>query len=239
MEAAPSPDTAAPGARARGMNERRLRLVRAAKELINERENGEFSMPELAARAGLSLATPYNLFGSKAAILEAVFQREIEHFHQVYSSIAPAAPVERVLATIDHLLAVFERKPHFYRSLSRGMTALGASETSRLIVPLSDMLFRPLVEGLIEDGTIVLDLSPDILTRHVTRLYEATMAQWVRRGWGAERMRDELRTGIVIACIGVRRRISRPIARGAPSIRACGSHARIRLIGFCPSYNAL
>ncbi|TZG24697.1 TetR/AcrR family transcriptional regulator [Sphingomonas montanisoli] len=203
MEAAPNEDLTPAGARARGMNERRQRLVRAAKELINERENGEFSMPELAARAGLSLATPYNLFGSKAAILEAVFQREIEHFHAVYATIAPAPPVDRVLAVIEHLLQVLERKPHFYRALSRGMATLGAAESSRLISPLSDLLLRPLVEGLVDDGAIRLDLPKSMLTAQITRMYEATMQRWVRRGWDDVRMRSEMRAAILIVCLGM------------------------------------
>ena len=39
-------------------------------------------MPELAKRAGLSLAAPYNLFGSKAAVLAQVFDRLVRGFHR-------------------------------------------------------------------------------------------------------------------------------------------------------------
>lgn len=55
------------GKRQQGIEERRRRLIWAAGELILENDEGAFSMPDLARRAGLSLATPYNLFGSKAA----------------------------------------------------------------------------------------------------------------------------------------------------------------------------
>ena len=41
----------------------------AARALILEGGRGDFSMPALAEAAGVSLVTPYNLFGSKANIL--------------------------------------------------------------------------------------------------------------------------------------------------------------------------
>lgn len=82
MTARPSEDQFGTSKRQRGVEERRRRLVKAASELIEERDDGSFSMPELAKRAGLSLATPYNLFGSKAAVLAQVFDRLVRGFHR-------------------------------------------------------------------------------------------------------------------------------------------------------------
>jgi len=76
--------TGLPSARATGKDHRRARLIRAARDLITERADGSFSMQELAARAELSLATPYNLLGSKAAILQEVYRAETEGFRTSY-----------------------------------------------------------------------------------------------------------------------------------------------------------
>ena len=70
-------------------DERRRRLVQAARELLNEADGGAFSMSTLAQRAGLSLATPYNLFGSKAAIVNVDFQNaytRIDEFRTAYET---------------------------------------------------------------------------------------------------------------------------------------------------------
>src|SRR5271168_2287443 len=53
------------GRREAGKRERRRRIIEAARALIRETGNAGLSMRALAARAGVSLATPYNLFGSK------------------------------------------------------------------------------------------------------------------------------------------------------------------------------
>ena len=47
---------------------RRRNLALAAQALIRERGDAGFSMAQLAERAGVSPATPYNLVGSKAAL---------------------------------------------------------------------------------------------------------------------------------------------------------------------------
>ena len=54
-----------------GKAERRRLIISAARDLIRETGNAGLSMRGLAARAGVSLATPYNLFGSKRAIVVA------------------------------------------------------------------------------------------------------------------------------------------------------------------------
>src|SRR5262249_33961999 len=100
--------------RARAKDERRTRIVKAAAKLLAEREDGSFSMQELAARANLSPATPYNLFGTKAAILQEVFRIETEGFQRHYAVLRQAPPVERVLGTVDQILSVYVRKPRFF-----------------------------------------------------------------------------------------------------------------------------
>ncbi|MFX8339372.1 helix-turn-helix domain-containing protein, partial [Acinetobacter baumannii] len=54
--------------------ERRSRIIKAARDLIRETGDAGLSMRALAAKAGVSLATPYNLFGSKRAVLVAVLE---------------------------------------------------------------------------------------------------------------------------------------------------------------------
>ena len=52
--------------------ERRHRIIAAARDLIKETGDTGLSMRAIAARAGVSLTTPYNLFGSKRAIVIAL-----------------------------------------------------------------------------------------------------------------------------------------------------------------------
>jgi AcrR family transcriptional regulator len=189
--------------RARGKGHRRARLIQAARDLIAEREDGNFSMPELAARAGLSLATPYNLFGSKAAILSTVFRAETEGFRRTDKPVQRKPPVERVMATVAHTIRVFISNPRFYRSLSRSLSALGPDEMRKLILPLAEAMFLPLVEELIADGAIAVDVSAAIITAHLQRTFESIFLRWAVLEWDEQGFRDELRAGFALTFLGL------------------------------------
>ena len=54
-----------------GKSKRRREILAAARDLMRQSDDLGFSMRTLADRAGVSIATPYNLFGSKQAWLSA------------------------------------------------------------------------------------------------------------------------------------------------------------------------
>ena len=79
------------GRREAGKAERRARIIQAARDLIRDTGDAGLSMRALAARAGVSLATPYNLFGSKRAIVMAVLQ-DVREFIDRVSNLPAAGP---------------------------------------------------------------------------------------------------------------------------------------------------
>jgi AcrR family transcriptional regulator len=205
MTAKPGVEADPPGARASGKGHRRARLIRAARELITERDDGNFSMQELAARAGLSLATPYNLLGSKAAILQEVYRAETEGFRRTSTSKSAhrKPPVELVMATVEHTYRVFANNPKFYRNLSRSLSALGPDEMRRLIVPLAETMLQPLVEELIAADAIAVSVSPAVITTHLLRIFESTFLHWAALEWDEQHLRRELRAGFALTFLGL------------------------------------
>jgi AcrR family transcriptional regulator len=192
-----------PSPRARGKDHRRARLIRAARDLMAERVDGNFSMQELATRAGLSLATPYNLLGSKAAIIQQVFRVETQGFRLVSTSGKRMAPVERVMATVEHTLAVIASKPRFYRNLSRNLSALDPEEMRRLILPFADTMLLPMVEDLVAEGAISVAVSPRLITTHLQHIFESTFQHWAILGWQQRLFRKELRAGFALTFLGL------------------------------------
>jgi AcrR family transcriptional regulator len=78
----------------------RQRVINAAERLLREGK-AEFSMRELASEAGVSFATPFNQFGSKAAIMHALAERRIELMAKRFSAQPPLPnAAERVLLAV-------------------------------------------------------------------------------------------------------------------------------------------
>ena len=90
----------------------RVRVLDAAERLLRAGGTAEFSMRDLAAEAGLSFATPFNQFGSKTAIMQALSARRIDAMAERFARAAPASDaVDRVLAAVDIAVSVLLEEP--------------------------------------------------------------------------------------------------------------------------------
>jgi AcrR family transcriptional regulator len=101
---------AAVGRREAGKAERRKRIIHAARDLIRETGNVGLSMRALAARAGVSLATPYNLFGSKRAIVLAVLD-DVREYHDRFAHLRSTDPLERLFGAVDIAIDFLRGRP--------------------------------------------------------------------------------------------------------------------------------
>ena len=96
--------------------ERRRRIIAAARDLIKETGDTGLSMRAIAARAGVSLTTPYNLFGSKRAIVIALLE-DVREFHERFSQLHRVGATDRIFQAVSISLAYLADDPEFYRTL--------------------------------------------------------------------------------------------------------------------------
>lgn len=101
----------------------RNRVIDAAERLLRDGK-AEFSMRDLATEAGVSFATPFNQFGSKAAIMFALSARRIALMQKKFAQAArPDTAMHRVLLAVDIAASVMLSAPAVNRAV---MAALGA-----------------------------------------------------------------------------------------------------------------
>jgi AcrR family transcriptional regulator len=95
----------------------RQHVIDAAERLLRD-GNAGFSMRDLAAEAGVSFATPFNQFGSKAAIMHALAERRIDTMTTRYSQQPLRAnAVDRVLLAISIAAAGMLEEPVVNRAV--------------------------------------------------------------------------------------------------------------------------
>ena len=82
----------------------RQRVLDAAEHLLEVGER-DFSMRDLAAAAGVSFATPFNQFGSKAAIMYALSERRIGAMAARYAGMKPPGDALQRIACAVHCAA--------------------------------------------------------------------------------------------------------------------------------------
>ncbi|GGE04595.1 hypothetical protein GCM10011390_24470 [Aureimonas endophytica] len=95
----------------------RQRVIDAAERLLRDGK-ADFSMRDLAAGAGVSFATPFNQFGSKAAIMHALSQRRIEAMtRRLAGSPVPPDAAGRIFLAVDIAAAVMCEEPAVNRTV--------------------------------------------------------------------------------------------------------------------------
>jgi AcrR family transcriptional regulator len=197
----------------RGKRERRERILDAAEALVREAGGVAFGMRELAERAGLSQATPFNLFGSKGAILAALVERSLEVQHRELAATRGADPMDRVLQLADRTVRAYTEDEALYRPLLRALVgASGRGAPAPLLEPCTE-LWRASLREAEQGGLLDPDLDVDLVARQLHLEYRAGLLLWVSgetddRGW-----RLHVVHGVTLVLLAVVREPLRPRLR--------------------------
>lgn len=175
---ASKPEAAPLGRREAGKAERRRRIIHAARDLIRETGNAGLSMRALAARAGVSLATPYNLFGSKRAIALAVLD-DVREYQGRFAGLRAKEPLDRLFAAVDMAVAYYVKDPQFYRTVWASVFDASDDIRSQIYSPERDAFWRGLVEAAAQAGVLAPDVDIDLLFKALDRSFGAAMLEWV------------------------------------------------------------
>jgi AcrR family transcriptional regulator len=113
------------------LRERNRQLARdivldAAERLLQTGETADFSMRALAVEAGVGFATPFNHFGSKNAIMQALSFRLIARMAARFRNEAPDGDsIDRVLAMGQISVALLLEKPDVHKAVVGSLSVAG------------------------------------------------------------------------------------------------------------------
>lgn len=175
--AAPEPAVSL-GRREAGKAERRRRIIQAARDLIRETGNPGLSMRALAAKAGVSLATPYNLFGSKRAIVLAVLD-DVREYQDRFAHLRSSDPLERMFAALDLAIEFYVDDPQFYKTLWAAVSDASDDVRSEIYNQQRNEFWRGLVFDAADTGVIATHVDVELLFRALDRSFGAAILEWV------------------------------------------------------------
>lgn len=174
------------------METRRSILVSAARALIREKADAGFSMNELAKKAGVSYATPYNLVSTKANLLALVVEEEFLLFRAKMEKVGDVDPLTRLLSAIDRLAEHYADDQPFYFGLFRAAGSAGESSIGAVMQSEGRALFLGLVRGAIAQRPATDAMSAERITDVLLRVMRGTVEAWYVERWTFDRFRNEL-----------------------------------------------
>lgn len=170
------------GRREQAKAERRLRILGAARDLIRETGDTNLSMRTIAKRAKVSLATPYNLFGSKRAVVLAVLEDERD-FAERFASLHPTNAIDHIFQALTLAVGYYTDDPDFYLTLWKALLDTSGKEGGGLSTPQrraqSHALWRTLLEKAQRDGFLEREISADALERSLAHTFNGVMLSWI------------------------------------------------------------
>ena len=179
----------------------RRQIIQAARDLIHDTGNAGLSMRRLAARAGVSFATPYNLFGSKRAIVMAVLQ-DVRDSQDRFSHLSIVDPVERIFSALDMSVAFYADDPVLYRTAWSAVFDTSDGVRCESVNPKRDAFWRGLIDGMARAGAIDADIDPDLLLCQLEYLLHSVMFDWVTRDIPPAQLGAMARHGFALVLLG-------------------------------------
>ncbi len=160
---------------------RRKRILEAARKLIARGGMQALSMRKLAAEAGLSVTTLYNLYGVRAEILHALIDDAVDRMDAILDAEAPLEdPLERCRAVITVSIRHLSENEAIYRPMMvadyEGL-ALEATADRRIAVRAAGMQ-REALEEAVAQGLLLDTLDPQQLADQIYHGYELACVRW-------------------------------------------------------------
>lgn len=173
-------------------------LLDVAAQIIHE--SGDFDLPmrELAARAQVSLRTPYELFGSKAGIIRALLKRDQVRWRERLSSRRKGDRLDRWFGALALGVDFFGEHPAFYRALFRATMAYSGGpepEPSRE----RPERYHDFCRAAIREGILGSDVDSVLLGEALLDAFAANVRLWATSALDLETV--ELRVGLTWALI--------------------------------------
>jgi AcrR family transcriptional regulator len=203
---------------------RRRAILDAARALIQAGKSKDFSMPSLAEKAGVSLVTPYNLFGSKSNILLEIARADIFERADAIEVLPTDDLVEWVSEVSRTLAQVYYRNRHFYRRLIITLVAQESAAGLRETLELGYRAFEGPLARLQDQGRLLRAIPASILARHVSHSVTGSLQHCLMERGSEDRLRREIEMGLLILAAGACDAADRaPLLKRAEELQPIGS----------------
>lgn len=158
---------------------RRQRILDAAHGLIAQSGNADFSMRGLAEAAGFSMATPYNLFGSRQGVMRALLRADLDHYTRELEAME-GAPLEVLFGAVTLVTRTYAQDPARHRALLRAVFGEGGRDDRPGFDPALHGTWRARVQAAIDAGDLHADTQADFLALELGRNLFACVMDWVQ-----------------------------------------------------------
>ncbi len=175
---------------------RRTRIVEAAAELLREVGVAEMSVKMIADLADVSPATVYNLFGTKAAVMENVYQLGLLHFERLMSRMHSKDAIERVFDSVTITADQFRADPKFHRAMIGRTDHGGDSALTLSTRRLRAAYWCAILREAIQENLLQPSANPDLLSVMMIQISSGALSHWATYLISVDQLEREIKYGL-------------------------------------------
>lgn len=184
-----------------GKSQRRGDIVNAARALMRQSSDTGFSMRTLAEQAGVSIATPYNVFGSKQNVLLAVLNADLAEYEGALAGLH-ADGIDVLFDAVRLMSDLLEREPGFYRNVISAVSRDGP-EFRQMVSGPRYILWKKLLRQLTDAGLLDRHADPDAFAIATSQQVLANILEWAHGTLRLEEMKARNRYGLALMLLAV------------------------------------
>ena len=183
--------TALTGVRESSKALRRDRILECAKSVLRESGHECLSLRSLAASAGVSTPTIYNLLGSKHEVLLALSDDLISNLESAHHASELSDPIKKAEEVINTTIAIFESDEHYSRQLLLGLEAEALDKFDKTLRGRGRRVALEDCKRALELGYLRGDIEPELLGNRFADGFQQAQRAWLRGEVSLEGMRIE------------------------------------------------
>ena len=173
-------------------------ILASAEALIRRTRGTDFTMRELAERAGVALATPYTLYGSKAGVLYALVTRGIDSIEALFVRAAAPDPVSSLLTVAETSADFYARDQVLYRPLLRFLFGAYEPRYRPMLINRVMQLWDPGIDACIVGGCMLPSVRMVPLRRLLIVNFTGALQLWIQEDLDDDGFRNQVLYGMVL-----------------------------------------
>lgn len=198
--------------REQAKSQRKSDILDSARALLRDVQGPGFSMRALADAAGVSSATPYNLFGSKQAILVALLDADLREYQAALTALE-ADGIELMFEAVKLMQQFLAREPEFYHGVMGEMCQDGGTQLRHVVGGPRYALWKQMLSQAAAAGLLQNELDPDAFAVTVTQMIAGNLQEWAIRELSLAEMEARIRYGLSLCLLAIATDASRDALR--------------------------
>jgi len=181
---------------------RRRQIAAAARALMQKTGQTGFSMRALADEADVSIATPYNLFGSKQAIMAAVLDSDLQAYQERLGRLR-SDEIDVFFKAVSLATSLYSVEPGFHKAVLFAVYNEGGRDYRPMFSGPRHVMWRSLVQAAIDTGHLEKEVDADFFAINLQHIFFSCILEWVAEQLDLAELELRVQYGFALALLAM------------------------------------